>query len=127
MWARFLNAGLGVWLMAAPAVLGYGAPAATNDRIVGPLIASAAVIAMAGATRPVRRANTAFGAWLLVAPWLLGFGGPAMISSLLVGVAVIALSLVRGEVKDTFGGGWSSLWRSGGGDGGSGGPGRAGR
>lgn len=113
MWARIANTALGLWLMVAPPVLGYTGSAATNDRVIGPIIASFAIIAMAGATRPVRRANTALGGWLLVAPWLLGYGTAATVNSLVVGVLVIAASLVRGEVKDTFGGGWSALWRRG--------------
>lgn len=111
MWARIANTVLGIWLMAAPAVLGYESPGSTNDRIVGPLIASFAVIAMAGATRPVRRANTALGAWLLVAPWVLGHPTAATVNSMVVGALVTAFSLVRGTVKDEFGGGWSALWR----------------
>lgn len=112
MWARILNAALGIWLMAAPAVLGYAAPAEVNDRIVGPVIATFAIIAVAGATRPVRRVNTAAGAWLLVAPWILGYGATApTVNDMVVGAVVIAASLVKGTVKDEFAGGWSSLWR----------------
>ncbi len=112
MWARILNAALGIWLMAAPAVLGYGTPAQTNDRIVGPVAASFAIIAIAEATRPVRRVNTVLGAWLLLAPWVLGYGTTATINSLIVGALMIALSLVRGKIEARFGGGWSMLWRS---------------
>ena len=68
VWARLVNAGLGLWLMAAPAVLGYGAPAEINDRIAGPIAATFAIIAITGATRPARRVNAAVGAWLLIAP-----------------------------------------------------------
>lgn len=110
MWARILNALLGVWLMAAPAVLGYGGAAAINDRIVGPLGASFAIIAIAGVTRPVRRVNAVLGFWLLVAPWLLGYPNVAAVNSMLVGIAAFGLSFVRGTVKDEFGGGWSVLW-----------------
>lgn len=111
MWIRLVNAALGIWLMAAPAVLGYGAPAATNDRIVGPAVATFGIVAMAGATRPARWGNTVFGAWLLVAPWLLGYATwTTRLNDVLVGAVVIAVSLVRGRVDDTFAGGWSSLW-----------------
>lgn len=113
MWARILSAALGVWLMAAPAVLGYAAPAEVNDRIVGPVIATFAIVAISAVTRPLRRLNTVAGGWLLLAPWILGYGATApTVNDMLVGVAVIAASLVKGKVTDTFGGGWSSLWRS---------------
>ncbi|MEX2584345.1 MAG: hypothetical protein WD766_13835 [Gemmatimonadota bacterium] len=110
-WARLLNAGLGVWLMAAPAVLGYGAPASTSDRLVGPIAASFAIIAIWEATRAVRRVNSAAGVWLVIAPFLLGFGRTAMINSMLVGISMLILSRVRGEVSGSYGGGWRALWR----------------
>lgn len=110
MWARLLNAALGIWLMAAPAVLGYGGPAANVDRIVGPVAASFAIIAIWEATRPVRHVNLLLGAWLLLAPWVLGYPTTATVNSLVVGAALIALSRVRGKVEDRFGGGWSRVW-----------------
>ena len=39
MWPRLVSIALGAWLMAAPALLDYGDPARTSDRIVGPLSA----------------------------------------------------------------------------------------
>ena len=111
MWARILNALLGVWLMAAPAVLGYGAPAAINDRIVGPLVVSFAISSIADVTRPVRRVNILLGAWLLVAPWALGYDGWTVFNSYAVGLLVIGLSLVRGKISSRMGGGWRSLWK----------------
>ncbi|HET7274211.1 MAG TPA: hypothetical protein VFI91_03490 [Longimicrobiaceae bacterium] len=112
MWPRIVNAILGIWLMAAPAVLGYTEPAATSDRIAGPLIAMAAIVAISGATRPVRRVNAALGVWLILAPLILGYGWTPAINSVAVGAVVAALSLIRGTVSDTFGGGWSALWSS---------------
>lgn len=111
MWAHIINAALGIWMMAAPAVLGYGDPAQVNDRIAGPLIAMFAVIAWWEATRPVGRWNLALGLWLCIAPWLLGYEAAApRIQSLLVGLIVAGLSLVTGTVKKRYGGGWSALW-----------------
>lgn len=111
MGARLLAAALGIWLMAAPSVLGYAGAAMRNDRIIGPLAASFALIAIWEVVRPLRHLNTLLGTWLLVAPWLLGFPPPATINSLLVGAALILLSRVRGPLKQRFAGGWSSLWR----------------
>jgi hypothetical protein len=112
MWARLVNAALGLWLMAAPAVLGYGDPAQFNDRIVGPLAVFCAVVAIWEAMRPLRRGNLVIGAWLLLAPWILGYGATVpIVNSLAVGVLLIAFSLVKGTVENRFGGGWSVLWR----------------
>ena len=110
-WARLLNAAVGIWLMAAPAVLGYGAPAATNDRLVGPIAASFAIIALWEVTRPVRRVNLGLGVWLIAAPLVLGYGTLPAVNSVIVGVLLTGLSLVRGEVTGQFGGGWRTVWK----------------
>jgi hypothetical protein len=111
MWARIINALLGIWLMAAPAVLDYGGLAATNHRIVGPIAASLAIIAIWEIARPLRWANLPLGLWLIVSPLALGGASVAAITSLLSGVALALLALVRGKVEQQVGGGWSALWR----------------
>jgi hypothetical protein len=100
--------------MAAPAVFGYSAPAAHNDRILGPVIATFAIISWWEATRPVARWNLPIGLWLLLAPWVLGYGTTAAtLNSLAVGVLVAGLALVQGEYDPgKYGGGWSVLWSS---------------
>jgi hypothetical protein len=110
MWAQLINAALGIWLMAAPAVLSYGGAARTNDRIVGPLAAAFAVVAASEVMRPLRRANWVCGFGLLIAPGAMGYGGAATINSLIVGVLLLAFASVRGTVAGRYGGGWSSLW-----------------
>ena len=113
MRAQLLSVVIGVWLMIAPAAIGYGGMAAQNDRIIGPIAATFATIAASEATRPVRWANVVLGAWMVLAsPWL---GGPiaAIANEMLAGVALIGLSLVRGRISSRFGGGWSVLFRRG--------------
>jgi predicted cobalt transporter CbtA len=113
VWAQLIATALGIWLMAAPDVLGHGEPARTNDQIVGPLVATFAFIAVWEVTRGLRWLNAVLGAWLVVAPALLGYPEPrSIINSVVVGVVVIGLSLVRGAMTERFGGGWRSLWRS---------------
>lgn len=108
---RLVNAALGLWLMVAPAVLDYGDPAQTNDRIVGPLVASMAVIALWDVTRPLRFVNAALGAWLVLSPLVLGYPTDAMANSIAVGVLVVAVALIPGPIKGRYGGGWRELWR----------------
>jgi hypothetical protein len=110
MWAQVAAMLVGVWLMAAPAVLGYTGPARTNDHVVGPLAATFACVAIWEATRPVRWANLVLGAWLVLAPWWLGYDRVAAANSVTAGVALVTLSVVRGRLKHRFGGGWSALW-----------------
>jgi hypothetical protein len=111
MWARVCGALAGVWLMAAPSVLGYSGAARVSDLIAGPLAVSAAVIAMSQVTRPIRWATLPLGVWVVVAPWLLGAPAEARVSGLLAGVLLIGVALVRGQVRERFGGGWAALWR----------------
>lgn len=113
VWARIGSTLIGIWLMAAPAVLDYGAPAEMNDRIAGPVAATFAIIAISGVTRPLRRVNTVVGLWLLAAPWLLGYGGGVQtVNDMIAGALLLLLSLVKGTVDSHFGGGWSALWNS---------------
>ena len=113
MWARLANTAVGLWLMAAPAVLGYSGAAATNDRIVGPLAATFAIVAIWEVTRALRWANLALGLWMLAAPWLLGgYPAEATAGSMAAGALLALFSLVRGKIRQEYAGGWSALWRS---------------
>jgi general stress protein CsbA len=113
MWQQIVSLLLGLWLMAAPAVFGYGDPVRTNNHIVGPLVAAVATIAISEVTRPVRWVNVALGIWLLMAPWALGYGSTsAWVQSLVIGAALALLSTARGTITQRFGGGWPALWHA---------------
>lgn len=111
MWPRLVNTLLGLWLMAAPDALGYGRPASTSDRIVGPLVVTFAITALWGATRPLRWVNLPLGLWLIIAPLALGYSTTAAVNSIAAGVVISAAACIRGHVRHTFDGGWSMLWR----------------
>jgi hypothetical protein len=112
MWPRIPNILVGVWLMAAPALLSYGGAAATNDRVIGPLAITFATIAIWESTRSVRLANVVLGAWQLLAPWILMYGStPATVSSTVAGVLLISFGLIEGARKQRFDGGWRAIWR----------------
>lgn len=112
MWAQSFSMLLGLWLMAAPYVLGYEEPASHSDHVIGPIIASVAAIAMWEVTRGMRWLNLLLALWLIVAPWAFGFEQAALINSTFVGLAVAGLSFVGGTVSERFGGGWNMLWRA---------------
>lgn len=97
--------------MAAPAVLGYGGAASATHRLIGPIAAGLAFIAVWGHLRPLRWANLPLGGMLLVVPWPFAFGEAATLTSLVVGLILITLALIRGPVRERFGGGWTMLWR----------------
>jgi|SRR4051812_47139353 hypothetical protein len=113
MWAQILNTIMGIWLMAAPHVLTYSGVAADNDHIVGPIVASFAVIALSGCTRSTANFNAPLGVWLLLAPWILGYETPnAILSDSVSGLVITFLSTIKRSITQSYGGGWSTLWKS---------------
>ena len=111
MWFQVMNTVIGIWLMAAPAVLHYGRPAATNDYIIGPLVATFACIAIWEATRPVRWINLLLGLWMIASPIFLGYPQAGAINCVVCGIGVAILACMGGAVRQRFAGGWSALWR----------------
>lgn len=109
-WAQFVTVALGLWLMAAPAVLGYSGTPADVHRVLGPVTAAFALIAIWGHMRPLRWLSPPLGAAITVAPFLWSFGTVALVNSVLVGLAVAGLAFVPGRISEDYGGGWSSLW-----------------
>jgi hypothetical protein len=112
-WGQGVNLLLGLWLMVAPAALGYaGTTAGDHHRFVGPLVAAFAFLALSAILRGLRWLNLPAGAWLVVAPFLVGFDLLATLVSVLTGVAIVGLAPVGRPTPERFGGGWTSLWRS---------------
>ena len=106
-WTLVASAALGLWLMFSRLVFGTEPPMADSDHLVGALVITVAVIAMAEVARPLRFINVAFGLWLVAAPWLLaGDGAVAAVASVIAGVLLIGLSLPRGTRSREHYGGW---------------------
>jgi uncharacterized membrane protein len=104
-WNLCLSAALGVWLMAAPAVLGSSGAAANSDYLAGALVVTWAVIAFGQVVRPIRLLNLVMGLWIVGAPWLLTGDTPLSLwNDVVVGVALMVLSIRRGRIEDQFGG-----------------------
>lgn len=113
MWIRVVNLAIGIWLMASPAVLGYGGAVADFHRIVGPTAAASAVIAMAQATRSVRWVNLLLGMILVGGAWLLDAGTAARVVGIACGVTMAVFAIPAGQLKHELGGGWRVLVRRG--------------
>lgn len=109
MTPRLASAALGIWLMAAPDVLGYAAAPAVVARIVGPLAFTFAIVAITEATRPLRWVNAALAVVLLVAI-LVDHSARAAVNHALVAGALAVLARIRGPVRERLGGGWSAVW-----------------
>jgi NAD(P)-dependent dehydrogenase (short-subunit alcohol dehydrogenase family) len=112
MIARLLAAGTGLWLMAAPDVLDYGATAASIDRIIGPIGTSVSIIAISEVARGVRLATVPLGAVLLIAPLPLGYELAAVINSLTCGAIFILTAFLASRRRFRFGGGWKVVLKS---------------
>ena len=112
-WAQVVSMFLGFWLMAAPAVLGYGGTLADAHRIIGPIAAAFALMAVWGHMRPLRWTNVLFGAVVVVAPFVVGVGTVALANSVVVGLLLVGLLrsglgrrgglLVRGDGRRLLG------------------------
>jgi len=106
-WPLVASAALGLWLMFSRLVLRTEPPMADSDHLLGALVITVAVTAMAEVARPLRFVNVAFGLWLIAAPWLLG-GSSAIASvlSVIAGILLIGLSLPRGARSGEHYDGW---------------------
>lgn len=103
-WTLIVSSAVGIWLMFAPFVFASQDRAADSDHLVGALVVTFAVIAMAEATRAARLINILFGAWIVLAPWLVsGSTTGAKLNDILAGAALIILSIPRGRVKERYG------------------------
>ena len=104
--ALALSAALGVWLMFTRLAFGTSGAMANSDHLIGAMVITFSIIAWAEVARPVRFINALFGAWLIAAPWLLEGAGSslAVANSLICGALLLALSLPRGRVRDSYAG-----------------------
>ena len=106
-WTLVASTILGIWLMFSRLIFGTVPPMADSDHLVGALIITVAVIAMAEVGRALRFINVLLGLWLIAAPWLaFGAGTVASWASVMVGAAVILLNLSRGSRSDEHYGSW---------------------
>jgi hypothetical protein len=103
-WNLLVSVALGLWLMFAPAALGSIGTAAHSDHLVGALIVTVAVIALAEVGRAVRFVNILCGAWVIASPWVLGGATTgSTLSDMIAGAFVILLSVPRSTVGERYG------------------------
>lgn len=108
--ARLVAVATGVWLMCSPWLLDYGDPAATSDRIVGPIAGSFAFVACWEVLTAMRWPTLPCGLWLIVAPLILSYDDPlAWVSSIASGLVLAGTAFVGDDVRTKFGGGWRTL------------------
>lgn len=98
-WIVFLG---GLWLIISPAVLGYSfiGSAATNDVIVGVVVAALAFVNAIWSRATARWLSwiiALVGVWEIAAPFLLGYSGTtaALTNSIILGIGIVILSAVQ--------------------------------
>jgi len=99
---------IGVWLMFTRLSLGSDGGMADAEHLIGALVITIAVTALAEIARPLRFLNILLGAALLVIPFIYGVSFLHLMATLICGLALMALSLRRGPVRNRYGA-WSRL------------------
>ncbi|MGH7475694.1 MAG: vitamin K epoxide reductase family protein [Longimicrobiales bacterium] len=103
-WPLLASALLGMYLMAAPALFGTEGTLADSSHLVGAVVTTTAVIAMAEVTRAARFLNVLLGVWIAIAPLVLeGASAAAIASGVVTGALIVGLSIPRGPVEERYG------------------------
>lgn len=103
-WNLLACALIGVWLMCTRLTLGTAAPLADADHLIGAMVVTISISALAEVGRPLRFLNALAGVCLLATPFM--FEGGSMLAeglSLVAGVLLILLSVPRGRVSHSYG------------------------
>lgn len=102
-WTLLVAAAVGLWLLFSTLVLGTQGTPGHAANLLGALAASIAMIALAEVARGLRYLNTLVGAIIVTAGVVLG-GPPLHVASMVAGgLAVMFLSLARGEIRERYG------------------------
>jgi hypothetical protein len=109
MWWQRLAFLLGLWLMAAPALLNLPDADADLLHVLGPIAAAIGFIAASEVTRGLRWLNLPVGLALVIAPFVFGFDLGGLLASALTGVALMILAFLGGRTRTSYGGGWRAL------------------
>lgn len=103
-WNLTLCTALGVWCMATPTIFRAQGLASDANHILGALIVTFSVIAMAQVTRPIRFLNCLLGLLLATTTWFLESAPSAYHwSSAAAGILLTIFSLPLGKISDQFG------------------------
>lgn len=105
-WTLLLSIAIGIWLAFTRLSFDSFGAMADSDHMVGLLVLTFSIIALAEVGRAIRFINIPFGAWLIAAPWLLdGIASPlAVWNGVISGILLIALAIPRGKIKNSYAG-----------------------
>ena len=109
-WTLLASCAVGVWLMFSRLIFDTSGALADSDHLLGALIITIAVTAMAEVARPLRFLNILCGAWLIASPWIMaeGLATTGAWNSIMTGLVAAALVLPRGTRSKESYGSWDS-------------------
>ena len=106
-WTLLASTALGLWMMCTRLVFDTAGAQADSDHLLGALVVTASISALAEAARPLRFINALLGIALIFAPFM--FDGGSLVADaagVIVGLLLIALSMPRGRIDNRYGA-WS--------------------
>ena len=98
-----ISAALGVWLMFTRLSLGTEGALADADHLLGALVITVSVAALAEPIRPVRLLNLCLGVAVALMPFIVEATLLQMAVDIVVGLAIAALAIPRGKIRHKFG------------------------
>lgn len=107
-WNLVASVAVGVWLLMTRLTLDSSGSMANADHVIGSLVITVAVAALAEVIRPVRYINVLLGLALWITPFVYDASVPAVVASLLCGLLLIGLSLPKGKIRHGYGR-WSKV------------------
>jgi nucleoside-diphosphate-sugar epimerase len=102
-WTLAATMMIGAWLMFSRLAMGIDGELANAHHLIGSLAITVAVTACAEVARPVRWLNVALGLALVAASFAYAEDGMAQAVSVACGLALVALSIPRGRVRNRYG------------------------
>nr|WP_300378361.1 vitamin K epoxide reductase family protein [Henriciella sp.] len=102
-WTLLVSIALGIWLMFTRLTLGADGALANSDHLLGALVVTVTVAALAEPARPLRLLNIFLGLAIILMPFIVEATLIQMAADGLVGLAIIALSIPRGPIRHRFG------------------------
>lgn len=107
-WSLLASSLIGIWLMFTRLTLGSEGVMANADHLIGSLVLTVSITAMAETMRPVRFLNALLGSALAIVAMVAGDTAFQMLAGLLAGLLLIALSIPRGPIRSSYGS-WDRL------------------
>ncbi|MEX2672555.1 MAG: vitamin K epoxide reductase family protein [Phycisphaeraceae bacterium] len=108
-WSLVASAVVGVWLLLAPVMLELEGAVADAHYLVGALVVTVSVLAMAEVARTLRWVNLLLAAAIAASPWVLtGSNEEGRWAALAAGVVLIVVTIPRGPILCRYG--WWERW-----------------